>query len=43
MIRVRADWIQEGSFKDVPATMKVLNDEKDFSVCSAYDRKLSYI
>lgn len=32
MIQMRADWIQEGGFKDVSVTLKVLKHDNDFQV-----------
>ncbi|XP_075155140.1 tyrosine-protein kinase hopscotch [Haematobia irritans] len=30
MLKVKADWIQDGGFKDVTVTLKVLKDDQDF-------------
>lgn len=32
MIKMRADWVQEGGFKDVNVTLKVLKYDEDFPV-----------
>lgn len=32
MTKMKADWIQEGGFKDVTVTLKVLKHERDYEV-----------
>lgn len=32
MTKMKADWIQDGGFKDVTVTLKVLKYDKDFQV-----------
>lgn len=34
MTKMKADWIQEGGFKDITVTLKVLKHNKDYEVDS---------